>query len=110
MGWYTVTKKIKGRPYLYRQRTYRVGGKVHTESHYIGAGDASGGSRGGSSREDAGNDIQEDPREPHGGDDAGTTELKEAVPAPEKQAMKKIGVGGTVKNMGGNKRRSVPKP
>ena len=82
MGWYTVTKKIKGRPYLYRQRTYRVGGKVHTESHYIGAGDAAGGSRGGSSREDAGNDTQEDPREPHGGDDAGTIEPKEGVPAP----------------------------
>ena len=86
MGWYTVTKRIKGNPYLYRQRTWREGGKVRTESHYIGVGgDASRGSgtgsRGGSSREDAGNDAKEDPR---GRDDAGTTELKEAVPAPEK--------------------------
>lgn len=86
MGWYTVTKRIKGNPYLYRQRTWREGGKVRTESHYIGVGgDASRGSgtgsRGGSSREDAGNGAKEDPR---GRDDAGTTELKEAVPAPEK--------------------------
>ena len=86
MGWYTVTKRIKGNPYLYRQRTWREGGKVRTERHYIGVGgDASRGSgtgsRGGSSREDAGNDAKEDPR---GRDDAGTTELKEAVPAPEK--------------------------
>ena len=36
MKWYTVTKSIKGRPYLYRQRTYRQGGKVRTESRYIG--------------------------------------------------------------------------
>ena len=36
MDWYTVTKTIKGRPYLYRQRTYRVGDKVRTQSQYIG--------------------------------------------------------------------------
>lgn len=36
MGWYTVTKTIKGRGYIYRQRTYRQGGKVRTESHYVG--------------------------------------------------------------------------
>lgn len=35
MRWYVVTKTIKGRPYLYRQRTYREGGKVRTESHFI---------------------------------------------------------------------------
>lgn len=36
MPWYTVTKKRRGRSYLYRQRTYRAGGKVRTESQYIG--------------------------------------------------------------------------
>ena len=36
MQWYEVTKTIKGRKYRYRQRTYRVGGKVKTESHYLG--------------------------------------------------------------------------
>lgn len=33
---YQVIKTIKGHKYLYRQRTFRVGGKVCTESHYIG--------------------------------------------------------------------------
>lgn len=33
---YRVIKTIKGRPYLYKQRTFRVGGKVCTESHYLG--------------------------------------------------------------------------
>ncbi len=35
MGWYIVRKKIKGNMYLYRQRTYREGGKVRTESQYL---------------------------------------------------------------------------
>ena len=30
MGWYIVKKKIKGNVYLYRQLTYREGGKVRT--------------------------------------------------------------------------------
>ncbi|WP_342154559.1 zincin-like metallopeptidase domain-containing protein [Methylorubrum sp. SB2] len=33
---YQVIKTIKGRPYRYKQRTFRVGGKVCTESHYLG--------------------------------------------------------------------------
>jgi len=37
MKWYMVTKTIGGRPYLYRQRTYREGGKVRTQSQYVGA-------------------------------------------------------------------------
>ena len=36
MGWYQTVKKINGNSYLYRQRTYRVAGKVRTESQYIG--------------------------------------------------------------------------
>jgi hypothetical protein len=36
MGWYTVTKTIKGRKYTYRQRTWREGGKVRTQSVYLG--------------------------------------------------------------------------
>ena len=36
MGWYNTVKKINGHSYLYRQRTYRVAGKVKTESQYIG--------------------------------------------------------------------------
>ena len=44
MGWYSVVKTIKGRQYLYRQRTYRFGGKVRTESQYVGAfGDGAAG-------------------------------------------------------------------
>ena len=39
MPWYNVVKTINGRKYLYRQRTYRAGGKVRTESQYIGAVD-----------------------------------------------------------------------
>lgn len=39
MKWYKVTKKIAGKPYIYRQRTYREGGKVRTQSQYVGAGD-----------------------------------------------------------------------
>lgn len=39
MKWYKVTKKIAGKSYIYRQRTYREGGKVRTQSQYVGAGD-----------------------------------------------------------------------
>ena len=40
MGWYAVTKKINGRAYLYRQRTWREGGKVKCQNVYLGpAGD-----------------------------------------------------------------------
>ena len=35
-GMYTVIKTIKGRQYLYQQRTYREAGRVRTESIYIG--------------------------------------------------------------------------
>jgi hypothetical protein len=38
-GWYIVTKVIKGRPYLYRQRTWREGTRVRTQSQYIGPAD-----------------------------------------------------------------------
>ena len=40
---YQVIKRIKGIPYLYEQETYRVGGKVHTRSRYIGRADGSSG-------------------------------------------------------------------
>ena len=33
---YKVIKWIKGNPYLYSQRTYRVGDRVYTQSKYIG--------------------------------------------------------------------------
>lgn len=36
---YVVTKIIKGRRYRYRQRSYRVGKKVKTESVYLGPAD-----------------------------------------------------------------------
>ena len=36
MQWYNVIKKIGGKSYLYRQRTYREGGKVRTQSKYLG--------------------------------------------------------------------------
>ena len=39
--WYPTIKTIKGRPYLYRQRTWREGGRVRTQSHYIGPIDLS---------------------------------------------------------------------
>ena len=42
MGWYNVTKTIKGIPYLYRQRSYRDGKSVRTESHLIGRADGGG--------------------------------------------------------------------
>ena len=33
---YRVIKWVKGRPYLYEQRSFRVGGQVRTESTYLG--------------------------------------------------------------------------
>ena len=42
MGWYQTVKKINGHRYLYRQRTYRVAGKVKTESQYIGPASGDG--------------------------------------------------------------------
>src|SRR4051794_30611635 len=36
MGWYRVTKTIKGHKYLYEQQTYREGGKVKTRNRYLG--------------------------------------------------------------------------
>ena len=41
MGWYFITKVIKGYSYLYRQRTWREGGKVKCQSQYIGPGNSS---------------------------------------------------------------------
>ena len=35
-GWYRVVKTIKGRRYLYEQRTWREGKKVKTKSRYVG--------------------------------------------------------------------------
>lgn len=40
MGWYIVVKRVIGRGYLYRQRSYRDGESVRTESKYIGPVDA----------------------------------------------------------------------
>jgi hypothetical protein len=37
VGWYRVIKRIKGRRYLYMQRTYRENGKVKTECFYVSA-------------------------------------------------------------------------
>ena len=36
MGWYIVIKNIKGYRYRYRQRTWCKGGRVPTESVYLG--------------------------------------------------------------------------
>lgn len=36
MGWYVVIKTIKGHRYRYRQRTWREGDRVRTESVYVG--------------------------------------------------------------------------
>lgn len=44
MSWYTVTKTIKGRKYLYLQMTYRVGGKVKTKNKYLGPAHSTGAS------------------------------------------------------------------
>lgn len=35
-GWYEVIKTIKGRPYRYRQRTWREGKQVRTQSYSLG--------------------------------------------------------------------------
>ena len=35
-GMYTVLKIVRGRRYLYEQRTWREGKRVRTESHYLG--------------------------------------------------------------------------
>ena len=43
MGWYIVIKTIKGRQYRYRQRTWREGNRVRTESHSLGPVSGSGG-------------------------------------------------------------------
>jgi hypothetical protein len=37
MSWYTVIKTVKGRRYRYKQRTWREGNRVRTESVYLGA-------------------------------------------------------------------------
>ena len=42
MGYYIVTKVIHGIAYHYEQRTYRAGGRVRTESHYLGRADRLG--------------------------------------------------------------------
>ena len=36
MDWYRVIKKIKGRGYVYLQRTWREGKRVRTENRYLG--------------------------------------------------------------------------
>lgn len=41
MSWYTVIKTVKGRRYRYKQRTWREGNRVRTESVYLGALDGS---------------------------------------------------------------------
>jgi len=42
VGWYRVIKTVKGHQYAYLQRSFREGGRVRTESRYIGAmGDGS---------------------------------------------------------------------
>lgn len=43
MGWYIVIKTIKGHRYRYRQRTWREGKHVRTESHYLGPADGTAG-------------------------------------------------------------------
>lgn len=39
MDWYVVVKRIKGRAYYYRQKTWRQSGRVRTRSEYIGPAD-----------------------------------------------------------------------
>ncbi len=60
MGWYTVTKKVKGRPYLYRQRSFREGGKVRTQRIYLGPGSgfSAGGGGGAYAPEAEGNERE----------------------------------------------------
>jgi len=36
---YRVIKTVKGRRYIYEQRTWRVGERVHTECRYVGPAD-----------------------------------------------------------------------
>src|SRR5258708_3811522 len=43
---YIVIKTIKGRQYRYQQRTYRQGGKVRTETLYLGPVDGGQGRKG----------------------------------------------------------------
>ena len=45
-NWYQVVKKIRGRSYLYRQRSWREGTKVRTECHCLGPMADSSGSSG----------------------------------------------------------------
>ena len=40
--WYPTIKTIKGRPYLYRQRTWREGGRVRSQTQYVGPIDLAG--------------------------------------------------------------------
>jgi hypothetical protein len=47
--WYIVIKTIKGRRYRYRQRTWREGGRVRTQSYSLGPLDADAQSKGGKS-------------------------------------------------------------
>jgi hypothetical protein len=47
MDWYQVIKTIRGRRYLYWQKTYRVGRKVKTLNEYIGPAGSSSGAIGG---------------------------------------------------------------
>jgi len=42
VGWYIVIKTIKGHRYRYRQRTWRAGGRMRTESVYLGRDDGAG--------------------------------------------------------------------
>lgn len=63
MSWYQITKTVKGRRYLYRQRSFRVAGKVRTESVYLGPAD------GGVAVTSAGNE--------------GSIPIKAAAPSPE---------------------------
>lgn len=43
MEWYTVRKTIRGRSYVYRQRTCKVGTRVVTESKYVGPASSAAG-------------------------------------------------------------------
>jgi len=42
MSWYSVIKTVKGRRYLYKQRTWREGKRVRSESVYVGCLDGGG--------------------------------------------------------------------
>ena len=43
MAWRIIVKTVKGHRYRYRQRSFRVGGKVKTESVYLGRADGPAG-------------------------------------------------------------------